>query len=302
MWSQIDFFTDNKSKNSDEKKWITLQTMLPFIQFMLNQKRSRFTNISPNMIMFGHQMREIADLELCAQELDNLKNIWNCEHESYQYVDALAKELGFIYRCFSRDWNHYARFTKYEYDERYQTIKQLERNYEQFVSGAKVVYFVGDKQTTSKKWRQRWSGPWIIIRRINDRTVVIGDITDDVGLSVSVDRVKLYRESEYYSFEEYNRMIEKRMIDTIIDDDNNITLEDIKSGIKMKKIPNKGFDISSKKQRKKIYSRKKSVFEKSDEDYIPSEEENEDSDIDIEMHNNKANIKQRIRKRKQKRK
>ena len=43
--------------------------MLPFIQLAINQKRSRFTAISPNMLMLGSNVRDASDLGDLSAEL-----------------------------------------------------------------------------------------------------------------------------------------------------------------------------------------------------------------------------------------
>ena len=203
-------FTDT-NKHTLKQRWETLNSMLPFIQFSLNQKRSRFTNLSPNIIMFGSQLNEIQDIGLFSERLNVLKREFKRNEDSYEYIECLVNELQFVWKQFSRDWSEYAKITKKDYDNRYNVDKKLNRNLKLFKPGAEIVYFCGDRQETNRKWRQRWTGPWEVMKRLDESTIVIAD-NDGTTCPVSVDRVKLYQKDEYYSLKEYNDMLEERLV------------------------------------------------------------------------------------------
>ena len=131
--------------------------------------------------------------------------------DSYEYIECLVSELQFVWKQFSRDWSEYAKITKKDYDNRYNVERKLDRNLKQFKPGVEIVYYCGDKQETNRKWRQRWTGPWEVMKRLNEATIVIAD-SDGITCPVSVDRVKLYKQDEYYSLKEYNEMLEKRLV------------------------------------------------------------------------------------------
>ena len=73
------------------------------------------------------------------------------------------------------------------------------------------MYYIGDRQVANRKWRQRWSGPWTILQRLNDRTLIISDNKEDISRRVTIDRVKIYVENEYLNENNYNKMIEDRL-------------------------------------------------------------------------------------------
>ena len=58
----IESGNDLVDNNNINKASGTLKILIPFIQFFLNQKKSRFTNISPTILMFGKQLNELLDL------------------------------------------------------------------------------------------------------------------------------------------------------------------------------------------------------------------------------------------------
>ena len=82
------------SKHSDKQKsWEIIKGLLPLIQFELNQKRSRFTSYSPNMLMFGKQLNEIQDIQLFEDKL-KLHEIKN--EEDYEFFRDLVNKLKII--------------------------------------------------------------------------------------------------------------------------------------------------------------------------------------------------------------
>ena len=202
-------FTET-NKHTLHERWETLNSLLPFVQFSLNQKRSRFTNISPNQLMFGLQLKEIHDIGLFTQQLESLRNEFKYNSDNYEYIECLIREITFVWKQFSRDWSEYARITKKEYDERFQIRKKLPQQLKKYKVGVKVVYYSGDKQENNKKWRQRWQGPLEIIKRFDNRTIVIAD-GDGTTCPVSVDRVKIFNQDEYYSLQEYNEIMRSKL-------------------------------------------------------------------------------------------
>ena len=79
-----------------------------------------------------------------------------------------------------------------------------------------VLYFIGDKQVARYKWREKWSGPWILESRINDATVIISDPRNGNQKRVSIDRIKKFIPTDYIDYksgyelsEEYKRFQEE---------------------------------------------------------------------------------------------
>ena len=81
-------------------------------------------------------------------------------------------------------------------------------NNEKIKIGESVMYFIGDKEQTSRKLRQKWSGPWKVAKRLQDNAY---ELTDG-GKRQSpahVERMKKYFAKEYWSLKKYNKMIEQ---------------------------------------------------------------------------------------------
>ena len=66
-----------------------------------------------------------------------------------------------------------------------------------------LSYNAGDKETAQKKWRVKWSGPWIVKKPLNDSTVIITDPDSGNDKRVSFDRIKLFNERTVGFYSEY---------------------------------------------------------------------------------------------------
>ena len=105
--------------------------------------------------------------------------------------------------------------TKNQYDYKYKlTFKTTELSRKLFQVGTKVLYFVGDRQVSQRKWRQRWTGPWMITTRTGDSYVTITDTENNTQKEVTLDRLKVFNDktndtdfvrwTQYY--DEYKRV------------------------------------------------------------------------------------------------
>ena len=184
-----------------------IKALLPFIQFSLNQTVSRFTTFSPNMLMFGTQLAEIVDVTLFVKKL---KNSFDKNDRDYEYVSNLIKHLRFVHRQFKKDWKHYIYVSKENHRRKYNIDKRHKYSRKYFQSGKKVMYYIGDKAVSFRKWQQRWTGPWNVVKRVNERTLIISDSKDGAMADVSIDRCKPYRKDEMYSLAEYDKLVQNR--------------------------------------------------------------------------------------------
>ena len=189
---------------SYDQAWEIIQTILPFIQLSINQKRSRFTAISPNMLMLGANVRDASDLGDLNAELKKVDIDVNINSDDYKYVESLFKRIQELHTIFKNDWKDYCKVSRKYYDSRYKITKQKINWYKkQFKIGTKVLYFIGDKETPQKKWRRKWSGPWIISKHLNDSTCIITDSNSGNQKRVSFDRIKVFKERDVAYYKEY---------------------------------------------------------------------------------------------------
>ena len=185
--------------------WRKIKLLLPFIQYSMNQKKSRFTDISPNMLMFGSQLNDIQDIGLKLKELDEEFN------DDDEIVNKLITKLKYIQNKFSNDWNKYMKITKDTYSYKFDINRKIIESMKKFKPGIDVMYFIKNKSLTNYKWRQKWSGPWKILKRLDDRTLIITDKEDDISRRVSIDRCKIYNKDEYYTMQEYKELMKKKL-------------------------------------------------------------------------------------------
>ena len=190
--------------DSYEKAWEIIQIILPFVQLAINQKRSRFTAISPNMLMLGFNVKDASELGDLYNELRKVDINVDINSDDYLYVESLFKRIRELNEIFKDDWKKYCRVSRAQYDTRWKITKKSINNYRnKFRKGVKVLYFIGDKETAQKKWRRKWSGPWIVTKHLNDSTCIISDKESGNEKRVSFDRIKLFKERDTVYYQTY---------------------------------------------------------------------------------------------------
>ena len=230
--------TDTTIQES-KKSWNMIKCMLPHIQTAINQRRPRFTTFSPNMLMFGTNVKDLSNMHQTSQRLKrifekqdelqinehnkdinnksnqiefNTDNLDIIEKYDYRYLERLMTQIQHIYDLFKHDWEKYTYLSKVQYDHRYNITRQrIKDTNKKFTEGTKVLYYIGDTQQANKKWRSKWTGPWIISKVLNDSTVIIEDKETGNQKRVSKDRIKIFKLSEIEKYKE------------IIDDEEYIT-------------------------------------------------------------------------------
>ena len=87
----------------------------------------------------------------------------------------------------------YTWLSKQSYDRKHNiTDRSIENTLNAFKIGSKVLYYIGDKQVAMRKWKTRWTGPWVIEKHINDSSVIITDPSTGNQKRVSFDRLKKF--------------------------------------------------------------------------------------------------------------
>ena len=209
---------------ADEKKyetisdvWKRVKAILPFIQQSLNRRRPRFTQYSPNMMMFGSELKDYGNIKQMIQALsknqaldDKDENKIKLNPTDYEYLHELLERLKAIQDGYETDWKKYTKYSAKVYNQRTNikhTEAQRAKILQTFGKGDLVLYYVGDRQVNMRKWRQRWSGPWRI-KSVDPTTLEI-EIEDDKtnnSKHVSVDRIKAYNSGkDTVTLEQYER-------------------------------------------------------------------------------------------------
>ena len=185
-------------------KWETVETILPFIQMSINQHRPRFTTFSPNMLLFGSNMNDIIDYTNVLNKLDNIQSELNVKDHDYVLLQNLIKQIVKINKNFKNDWKRYTWVTKENYDKKWNINEnKINANRERFKLNDEILYYVGDRRVEQYKWKQKWTGPWIIDKILNDNTIIIGDPETGNQKRVTIDRCKTFHKREMYNYAEY---------------------------------------------------------------------------------------------------
>ena len=145
------------------------------------------------MLMFGSNNKELSNIDTLVRTLkSDITQLGKtkadiADKQDYQYLQTLMNKLQRIHKQFRHDWLKYTHLSKHGYEKRYHITKaRIKQNQRDFKEGAKVLYYVGDQYDTLKKWRQRWTGPWLITMVLNDSTVIITDTESGNQKRVSI--------------------------------------------------------------------------------------------------------------------
>ena len=191
----------HKTNNPSKKLiWERVKVLAPFIQQTINRKRPRFTQYSPNMLMFGTELNDYANIKELIQALDDNQHKFKTKEqkEDYLYVRDLIDDIEVIRTAYTKDWQKYTWISKQAYEKRNQLTKLTQDKIDKELKlGTKILYYIGDKHEAQQKWRQKWTGPWLINSEVIDHsTVQIADPENGNSKWVSVDRLKLFKQGK----------------------------------------------------------------------------------------------------------
>ena len=184
--------------------WTRIKVLLPFIQLGFNQRVMRITGISPNMAIFGTNMNDITDIARMNAKIDEFGNDRKLDKRDFILLRNIRDDINNMNKIADSNWKKITKLSVKEYNNKYNiTLESIMRNRERFQEGDQVLYFIGDKQTARYKWREKWSGPWILEKRINDATLILSDPRNGNQKRVSIDRVKKFNDTDYLEYDEF---------------------------------------------------------------------------------------------------
>lgn len=160
-----EYYTPNELKANEVAQLVKeLTLLLPSIQFSINQKIHSITQVSPNMLVYGKNHRDILDYNLAIELQDEIQRKFE-NPSKYE----LVKNVEYLIKCaqHKQQINHekYVKIMKNNFD--------IDKYDDSFEIGDIVAYYIGDRSATNRKIRQRFSGPWKIIDRLRHNTVKI---------------------------------------------------------------------------------------------------------------------------------
>ena len=189
--------------------WTRIKILLPFIQFGFNQRVMRITGISPNMAIFGTNLNDLTDVARMTARIEEFSKDKSLNRRDFELLNQLKENIENMNKIADSNWKDVTKLSVKSYNNKYNiTPESINRNRDKFEIGNEVLYFIGDKQTARYKWKEKWSGPWILEKKLNDSTMIISDPRNGNQKRVSIDRLKIFtRENyiDYNSFVENNR-------------------------------------------------------------------------------------------------
>ena len=196
-------FTD---KWEIDKAWRTLEILAPMINMAFNQRRSRISQISPNMLIYGRNMYQPLQLNRIIQKFKETQDDPNLKlkKDEYDYYMDLFTKVKDLFNIYANDWMHQAWVTRKHYNNRNNITKEkILRNKIKFDIGTKILYYCGDIQVSQSKWRIKWTGPWVVDKHISDSSLIIADPTTGNQKRVSFDRIKLFVDNKHIRFDQF---------------------------------------------------------------------------------------------------
>ena len=184
-----------------DQAWTRIQILLPLIQLALNQRKMRITGVSPNMAVFGMNMNDGIDMANMNLVIDKLKNNKDLHRSEYEFVIQLSESIRNISKLSKSNWEEVTYLSKERYDKKHNiTEKSVKRMKKKYKVGTQVLYYIGDKRVAKGKWRQKWTGPWIVSKHIGDSSVIIGDPINGNQKRVTFDRLKQFNKIDFIKY------------------------------------------------------------------------------------------------------
>ena len=203
------------NRKDPESAMEAIKIALKFIQFGMNQRILSFTAVSPNMLMFGSQLNELTDVKSKIKQLKELKKEKSNKYKEteLEFLNNLISNLKILLKLYNKDYNKYVKIMKKSYDKNKYDIK--------YNSNDKVMYYVGDRNSHSRKLRRKWTGPFNVIKHINDNTVEIATAKENITMPVHISRLKKYfkRKNEFWPIKSYENLINNDKISDILNEE-----------------------------------------------------------------------------------
>ena len=191
-----------------EEAWQTIEIIIPQIQFNMNQFINRISGLSANEIAFGRRFHDPTNslkLSLKLRELEN-QDPELMSHDDLDAFRVLTNLIDNVNKKFINDWKKYIWLSRKHYNNKNDITLDKINNYQrQFKVGEKILYFIGDKQVAMKKWKEKWSGPWLVEKHINETSLIIVDPETGDQRRTNFNRIKSFKEfgNDYVPMERY---------------------------------------------------------------------------------------------------
>ena len=165
-----------KVMDSMQKKWVEF---LPFVTAAYNSTAHGVTSFSPNFLLFGRELVSAVDIAFgCSRPSSCTVNDY-AYHTRESMAEAYALVRAHSQRC--------AEVNKRAYDVRVKPVS--------YQPGDLVWYFCPrSRPGTSPKWSRFYSGPFEVVRKVNDVNYAIRLSVRRRVIIVHVNKLKKYQE------------------------------------------------------------------------------------------------------------
>ena len=178
--------------------------ILPAIQFSINQKIHSVTHVSPHMLLYGKNMRDIVDFKLAREMISQLPKEFDTK-PNLGVVTQIKAMIDLAQNVKNKNHEKYVKIYKDNFD-----IGKFD---DKFKVGDSVAYYIGDRARVLKKLHPRFTGPWKIVKRVSNNTVTIK--SDEGEFSCHVSMLKPYVQHKFVPLIEFKRTLRaKKQIKT----------------------------------------------------------------------------------------
>jgi hypothetical protein len=204
----------NRRITEDEdiiKRCEIIDIALGFIMFGMNNSKCSFSQVSANELMFGEQLAEIPDISYALKELDDMAKDDKLNKTALELVDLLKTNIESFRVIFKEDKKKYIKIMKKYYDKGKENIT--------YNKGDEIVYYIGNRKSSSYKLMNKWTGPWLIVKHLSPSMVRVYNPDDGQYHKVKIDFIKKYNAREMWTLEEYEQKVRNGSLkDEIIDE------------------------------------------------------------------------------------
>ena len=191
---------DVREPSEKEINYLTHQItlLLPAIEFSINQRLHSVTQVSPNMLTYGRNLRDLVDFKIARDNLENLPNDYD-QKNKYQVVKQIKTMIDLVQNQHKNEHKKYVIYLKHQYNKDKYDVT--------YKKGDFVAYFVGDKTVGNKsKLARKFTGPWEVVKQLRHncveikRTLNINDTTKDEHYVVHTGMLKPYHKDQFIPY------------------------------------------------------------------------------------------------------
>ena len=138
-------------------------------------------------------------------KLHKLKNEVSLKQTERHYIQKLILQLETVRKILNYDKRKYVKIMKRAYDK-YRSDET------EWQLGEQLLFYVGDKEQPLRKLRERWTGPFSLIKKKRHNTYELLNKDDGSKFTSHVDHLKKYIKKHYWSEKEFDILVENGTI------------------------------------------------------------------------------------------